>query len=297
MAIRTIIAAIALAPGDGPVAARAMRLAEEHGARLVLVHAIESLPTADPALPAPADEAAVSEVLMAEAHTALEAMAATRGVEAAIEIHFGAAAALLERLARALGADLLVIGPGKPQNLREKLFGSTADRLVRASPCPVLVVKRATDRAYRRAIAATDFSPIAFAAAQAAVHVAPQAALELVHVLEIPLSFEQAMMKVGTPQTAVDRYRRARAGAAREALRALRADLPRLEDSRVRVVHGDAATALLRLARARTTDLVALGMQGRSAIAEAVLGSVARRVLAAAPCDVLLARGSDPASE
>lgn len=61
---------------------------------------------------------------------------------------------------------------------------------------------------------------------------------------------------------------------------------------KIRVVRGDAATALVRLARSGKTDLVALGMQGKNAISKMVLGSVARRVLAGASCDVLLAKES-----
>src|SRR5690606_6882785 len=65
MTIRTIGAAVALGYGDGPVMHRASRTSQEHGARLLLVHVIESLPaTADLSLPA--DEEPVSRVLVAD---------------------------------------------------------------------------------------------------------------------------------------------------------------------------------------------------------------------------------------
>src|SRR5690606_40999288 len=63
---------------------------------------------------------------------------------------------------------------GKPQNLRERLFGSTADRIVCSGPCPILVVKRETNKHYSSVVAAIDFSPMSFAAAQAAARLAPQ---------------------------------------------------------------------------------------------------------------------------
>lgn len=288
MTIKTILAAIALEGGDQPVVQRAMRLAAAHGARLILAHALESLPGADFDLPAPASEAAIADLLRAEATASLQQMATDAPTPTEVVVAAGKADQLIERLIREQAVDLLVIGPGKPQNLRERVFGSTADRVVRTGLCPTLVVKRATDAPYRRVIAAIDFSPMSFAAAQAAGEVAPRAALELVHALEIPLSFEQAMLKVGTPQAEIVHYRRVKARAARAELRSLRDSLS--APGRVRVVHGDPAATLVRMARSGKTDLVALGIQGRNAVSKLVLGSVARRVLGGATCDVLLAR-------
>lgn len=288
MTIQTIVAAIALENGDELVAQRALQLAAEHASRLILVHAIESLPASDPDLPSPAKEDAIDRLLAADAAASLKRLVASADVQAEVRVECGKADQVIDQLARDTNADLLIIGPGKPQNLRERLFGSTADRIVCSGPCPILVVKRETNKHYSSVVAAIDFSPMSFAAAQAAARLAPQAVLELVHALEIPLTFEQAMLKTGTPQLEIDRYRRAKVRAAREDLNSIRASLSM--PGKIRVVRGDAARALVRLARSGKTDLVALGVQGRNAVSKMVLGSVARRVLAASSCDVLLAR-------
>lgn len=292
MTIQTIVAAIALENGDELVVRRAIQLAAEHEARLILVYAIESLPASDPDLPARAKEDAIARLLAADATVSLNrlAVSASADVQAEVRVECGKADQVIDQLARDTDADLLIIGPGKPQNLRERLFGSTADRVVRSGPCPILVVKRETNEPYRSVIAAIDFSPISFAAAEAAARLAPQATFELVHALEIRLTFEQAMLKTGTPQLEIDRYRQAKARVARKDLNSIRASLS--IPGKIRVVRGDAATALVRLARSGKTDLVALGVQGRNAVSKMVLGSVARRVLAASSCDVLLARDS-----
>jgi nucleotide-binding universal stress UspA family protein len=47
---------------------------------------------------------------------------------------------------------------------------------------------------------------------------------------------------------------------------------------------------IIRLARARKADLVVMGTHGRSGLARFVLGSVAERVVASAPCPVLTVR-------
>src|SRR5690554_4735068 len=80
MTIKTIVAAIALENGDEPVARRAIQLAAEHEARLILVHAIESLPAFDPDLPSPAKKEAISEVLAAEAIASLKERSEERRV-------------------------------------------------------------------------------------------------------------------------------------------------------------------------------------------------------------------------
>lgn len=288
MTIKTIIAAVTLENGDQPVARRAIRLAAEHGARLILAHAIEGLPTSDPDLPSPANEEAIADLLVAEAVASLRKMAASAAVQAEIEVECGKADRFIERLICDRKADLLVIGPGKPQNLRERVFGSTADRVVRSGPCPILVVKRASDEPYRRVIAAIDFSPMSFAAAEAIAQVAPHAAISLIHAIEIPLAFKQAMLKAGTAQAQIDQYRKAKERTAYTDLRSVctRLSIP----GKIRIVRGDPAAALVRLARSGKTDLIALGSQGRNAVSEMILGSVARRVLGAASCDVLLAK-------
>src|SRR5690554_6090769 len=111
MTIRTIVAAVALENGDEPVMHRASQIAQEHGARLVLVHVIESLPaTAD--LPLPAEAETVSKVLVADATQALQRMAVSSDVRSEIKVDVGRAGQVIERLARDHAADLLIIGPG-----------------------------------------------------------------------------------------------------------------------------------------------------------------------------------------
>jgi nucleotide-binding universal stress UspA family protein len=56
------------------------------------------------------------------------------------------------------------------------------------------------------------------------------------------------------------------------------------------VVHHDPARAILAEMDARRADLVAIATHGRSGMARLRLGSVADKVVRAAPCPVLVAR-------
>ncbi len=57
------------------------------------------------------------------------------------------------------------------------------------------------------------------------------------------------------------------------------------------VLEGSAHEQIVRFARSKRADLLVMGTHGRSGLAKLFLGSVAGRVVAAAPCPVLTVRG------
>lgn len=57
------------------------------------------------------------------------------------------------------------------------------------------------------------------------------------------------------------------------------------------VLEGSAHDQIARFARSKHADLLVMGTHGRSGLAKLFLGSVAGRVVAAAPCPVLTVRG------
>lgn len=289
MSIKTILVGLALEADDDPVADRAIQLARRHGARLIAVHVIERsmLDELDP--PPPGGREAIIAVLEAEAREKMQALLQDLPVETESHIEAGDPFEIIDRLHRQYSADLLVIGPGKADNIRERVFGSTADQLVCQNRSPILVVKTEARGDYSRIMAAVDFSPMSEEAVLDAIRLAPDAALELVHAVEIPLHFMQAMRKAGTPQAEIDRYREARAQKARERVEAVyrgAGDLP--AETKISVVSGLAGDVLIRLASAGAMDLIALGTQGRQAVPRLVMGSVARKVLRTARADVLV---------
>lgn len=290
MSINTIVAALALETDSDPVVGRALQLAYQHEARLIFVHVVEDTIPGD-RLPGSLDAAALHAMAEGDAADRIRQLTGNSDpkVTADIVVRTGKPYRLIDEVAQHEGADLIVIGPGKAKNIREKVFGSTADRLVRTASRPILVVRLLVPEPYRRISVAADFSTASQAAAKAALHLAPDAAFEFVHAIEIPLGFEQAMLRAGTSQKEIDRYRRARAGEARHQIGAslAQANLPPAR-MKLRIVQGDASQALVRLTRRGRTDLIALGTHGGNALSQALLGSVARHVLRAAGCDVLV---------
>jgi nucleotide-binding universal stress UspA family protein len=87
------------------------------------------------------DEAEFESHYFRDVHADAAKVAASREMTVSFDIVRGHAADQLVRVAQAQGADLLVIGHKGHSRLHNLLLGSTADRLVEHSPCPVLVVR------------------------------------------------------------------------------------------------------------------------------------------------------------
>lgn len=288
MAIRTIMVALAFEEDGQRIADRAVQLANDHDAQLIGVHVLENLQFLEAGFPSSVDMDALVTLVRDESHQRLRDWLNASTTPAATKVETGKPYAAIEALAASHSADLIVMGPGVARTLREKVFGSTADRVVRCAPCSVLVVRNNAVAPYRHIAVGVDFSDHAKAAAMWASRLAPEVR-ELIHAVEIPLAFKQAMLKAGATQQEIERYRRARAKAARQRLLDVFGDDGRLPTStQVRIVQGDPAVVLLHASRREGTDLVALGTQGAHAVAQHLLGSVARKVLARSKCDVLV---------
>lgn len=283
-----VIAAIDLGARSAAVARRAAQLAAVHSAGLDFVHVADVDGLADLPLPGGAGDMRARIVAAARASAdGLLAGCLPAGTAFALHVVFGAPHEEIVRLAGEFGADLVVFGPeGRG---RRRVLGSTADRVIRLSPVPVLVVRREAAGPYGRIAVAVDFSPQSEAAARVAMTLAPAASVELIHVGDIPAPFEQALRRVGTPAVEVAAYRRARLAAARRRLTAVAETLAGAPGGiAVRVGGGDPATALVRASRNPRLGLLALGRHGRNILHEALIGSVAQRVLRDAACDVLV---------
>ena len=294
IALKTILAALDLAGESDAVLARAVQLAGEHGAWLVLLHVAETEALAQVAKVSGQGESDLRDQLRGQAAARIDAslldLGRTRRTD--VRVEFGSPHEVITRVADEGSADLVVLGPGKSpgKSLRAKVLGSTADRVIRTSPAPVLVVKTQAAEPYRKVTVAIDFSLQSASAARAARKLAPDARLRLIHVVGVPLTFEQAMLRVGRPQAEIERYRLTRVATVRDALSTFARDEVGIDDAATKILDGDPGLALVRLARRKTVDLLALGPHGRGVVLQTLLGSVTQRVLREASCDVLVAR-------
>ena len=196
--------------------------------------------------------------------------------------------AIVVELARAAErVDLVVVGAHGAHPVRDFAIGSIAERLLRKSRRPVLVVKGRPGGTYRNVLVPIDFSADSRAAASLAAQIAPKAALHLLHAFEAP--FEGKLRFAGVDDGSIRRYRE-------QARKRARADMAVLIEAagigRARIArdiaHGYAPALIARTARQFGANLVVIGKHGQSAVEDLLLGSVTLHTLSSVSCDVLV---------
>jgi len=292
MKLRSILAATDLSAPARHAVARAFRIAADSGAKLDLMHVINqgALDALRQLLGLQAAEVATR--LLDAARETLSSLAAelgqAHGVSAGTHLVFGRVLNAILDQADARDVDLLVIGARGEDYLARLLLGATAERLLRRTLRPLLVVKQRAHEGYRRVLLPLDFSPWSHTALKLARAVAPAAELVLMHAFEAP--FEAKLEFAGVEESTLTLYRIA---ARREALEQLQlfAAAAGLGEANVRyrVQHGDASLSILTLEQELDCDLIVMGKHGQGVLEELLLGSVTKHILAESSCDVLVA--------
>jgi nucleotide-binding universal stress UspA family protein len=194
------------------------------------------------------------------------------------------------RETEALDADLVVIGSHGRSGLDRFLLGSTCDAVVRAAPCPVLVVPPGAgpprDGRFRRLLCGIDFSPPSLRAFRYAMQFASEEAeVTLLHAIERPAELRDRQIAAAFD---VDAVRAAAEAAARHRLDALSPgrDRPAIP-IRTHVAEGPAHRRIVDMAVQQQADLIVLGTHGRNVLDRWIFGSNTRAVLHDASCPVL----------
>lgn len=269
---------------------RAAMLAAEHHARLRIVHVAP-----------PWDRAALrrfklDELLGDEPDPGLRRSRLDDAVALAHEHHAsvtcalvrGGVATTLTEAAERFDAELVVVGARGERSLRDSLLGTTAERVIERCRRDTLVVRTPPRTAYRDVLAGVALGPPSVAVVRAATALAPGGQLHVLHAYEPP--FERKLLVHEADAAVVEEHRLASKREAAKGLAALleRSALPETSQVETLLRHGDPADELLRAAAKLGADLIALG-KNQSVLADLFLGSATKRVLRAAPADVLVA--------
>ncbi|HZR84265.1 MAG TPA: universal stress protein [Candidatus Binatia bacterium] len=298
--IQTILAATDFSETGDAAVAWAAELATAHRARLLLCHALApAMPTA-PApefVPLPArfydDMREAAEGRLARAAAELRA----RGLAVDVALDPGVSAEAVVREAVRSGADLVVVGTRGLTGWKRVALGSTAARVVRHAPCPVLTVHpedAGRHRPVRTVLVPTDFSADAALASEAAARLLGKeraARIVLLHAYHVPAEYA-APLPVPIVLEDVEQVEAAARIDMAEIAAAVRARGIAVD---VKVVEGYPPQAIVDEARDAGADLIAMGTHGRSGLKRLFLGSTAERVLASAPCPVLTVHRADSA--
>ncbi|GAB1722066.1 MAG: hypothetical protein GDA65_11325 [Nitrospira sp. CR1.1] len=271
----------------------ALALAGAWKAELAVVTVLELYPGMDP-------DYTVNKMyldhLRAEANrhlVAVQARAKAAGQPITTRIEVGIPSQALQTVAQTINADLLVVGTHGRTGLDHVLIGSTAERVVRVSPCPVLAVKADKDgagavatTAIKRIVVPIDLSTCSLDALEYAVQFAKPlgAALTILHAMEpvaYGLDFSLSHAKEWKEQRDYLEKRLNLLSACVTA-HGIQADHV--------LKPGLPADSIASYATQQGFDLMIMGTHGRRGISHVLLGSIAGAMLRHAPCPVLTVR-------
>ena len=149
---RRVLCPVDLSDSSLAALARALELARQTNAAVLVVYVAE-IPLPPPEFPSGLDLPAMAERAAAEARRRLEALipaAARANCTIETPIVYGSAYRAILRLAVERRADAIVMGVHGRGAVDLMLFGSTTHHVLRAAPCPVLVVQSADGKAALR---------------------------------------------------------------------------------------------------------------------------------------------------
>jgi len=295
---RPILIASDLSPTSDLAVTRGLQLAVRHGRPLLLLHAIREEPLWWVVQSRELDPASLRAELEREAiagmHEQVRLGADRLGLEPPeidARVCWGKPAAAITEAANARDAAMVLAGAHGNHLVSDWVLGSTAEKLVRAGQWPVLVVRGAPERHYKRVVVGVDFSAASRAALAAALDWARGASFTLVHAYET--WFETYI----DPAT-YERLRQEQESALHERLRAFAREAGVRPGDNVdyRVVTGLPGMAVVDLATEIDAGLTVCGTQGETGLRHLLLGSVAQHVLRESRSDVLAVRATDDGS-
>jgi len=286
--MKHILAALDLTAHADRAFERASMLAAAHGAKLTLVHIVDSN-----VLRYEDEGGALAEAMKAKAEVRLAGYTDRLDPESqsTVDSHVVIGKAWEEIIAVAdrVESDLIVIGLHHVKPIKDAFRGTTAERVIRSCSRPILMVRDKPGGPYRKVVAATDFSLCSAHALEAGLRIAPDAAFTLLHVFETPFP---ALIRFSEAE--VDQYKRplierARQEAA-EAMDAFRRGHDAFEASITPMLERDEAVhGISKAVQDQKADLLVMGTRGRTGLVRAMVGSVALTFLQNPPCDVLVA--------
>ncbi|MGH8094080.1 MAG: universal stress protein [Chthoniobacterales bacterium] len=203
------------------------------------------------------------------------------------------------RLAQGIRADLIVMPTHGRTGLRHTFLGSTAERVVRHSPCPVLVTRVGKEKKAKAApgkiaparartiLVPIDFSEASSAGLNYAIEFAERAGAKLIILHSVYVGDE-----LSTDGLGVYRFSDVRQVAREEAERQLEAFLRPVQFGRVQfetlLKTGHPVAEICAVAEQHRVDLIITATHGRTGFAHLLIGSVAEQVVRRASQSVLV---------
>lgn len=276
----TLLFACDLSAENRAAFARAMRLANESGARLDVIHVL------DPHLPHQAlrDLEPVIVAEMQRMMTDIREDYALDEPRSLLQTVAGAPYAEIIREAHERDVDMIVLGTHRKRGQLDLVSGTTLARVLRGAPCPVLSISHPATQEWRDILVPVDFSLACRHTLLETLKRFPEATLTLLHAWSIPGERE-----LGSDADYA-RWRDREVNRLRQLLERevdqLMSELADVPELNLELEQGDPLEVLLNRLRRQPPDLLALGSRGPFTRH----GQLTERLLAEPHCDIMVCR-------
>ena len=292
--MNTVLSPLAATDLSAPArhaAERAAMLARQTGGQLNLVHVLEKSALTELRRLFALSGDTVETSVRQQAQDALTHLASELATPDPLRVSWhlveGAVLADIPEQVDLLGCNLLVVGAHGTGFMRHWLLGATAERMLRKTRHPILVVKEAPRQAYRTMLVPVDFSDWSLRAIALAQRIGPQAELLLLHACELP--FEGKMRFAGVEEDTIRQHRETIHREAMARLHEIATDAGLTPAQwRPLVAFGNPPDYILEQEEEQGADLIVMGKHGMGMTEELLLGGVTKHVLGQAHSDVLV---------
>ncbi|QCO57513.1 universal stress protein (plasmid) [Pseudorhodobacter turbinis] len=279
----TILVATDFSERSDQAMERAALIAARKGARLHVVHVVDD----DQKQRLIDSEVAASQELLQE--DAQRLRTTHSNLTCTTDVVMGDPFEGIGKAADSVTPSLVVLGAHRRHLLRDVFVGTTAQRTIRRTRRPVLMVNVPPTRSYGNVLLSTDFSDASRAAARtlAKLDLTEPQNVTLLHVYETLA--EQMMFRSALTKQQMERHQDE---LKQEADRALAAFLATLSPTGFKMMTSpyetNVSASILEVAREQAADLIVAVSQGRNDLKKTLLGSVAEEILRRADRDVLI---------
>jgi nucleotide-binding universal stress UspA family protein len=173
--------------------------------------------------------------------------------------------------AQKIKPDMIIMGRHGRSRFFRLMMGNVVARVIGFSPFNVLVIPTEVPLKFERILLASDGSPYSYAAWDEAVFITKRVGGEL-----LAVSVARDESKITTAQAIVQRLKK-------------EAALQNL-DLQALVYQGRPYLSIIEAAKDKKADLVVMGALGMTELTDFLMGSVTERVVAYAPCAVLVVK-------
>jgi universal stress protein E len=299
--LKTILVAVDFSTGSRAALDQASRIALLQGARLHVLHVVDSSAVATLAASRESSYESQAAAATAGAQTALTAWLTHSAVPANVEVTIAIGTPLHEILehVRSLKADLLVAGiAGTGEAVSGA--GSVAAKLARKSPSRVLLVRSNHPHAFKKVVACLDFSDTAREVMASARRIAikDSASVDFLHVWQEPLiaspygASGDTVIGIGHPTVVFTPAERKTLieGLRRELHEFVSETAQGIQSNEVLQESLNYSNGIVAHAEEVKADLIIVGSKGRTNLRYVLMGSTAERLLTRLPCSVLVVR-------